>query len=182
MITSRPAVAGSATPPGTITEAPKWARRAAHIAALLAVPSGPWRIGLTLGFPLGYTEQGLRDLGGTSWSGPTILIAISVLCEAAALLTLGLVQRWGVVTPRWIPIVRDRIIPRWLVLAAAWAGVAVLTVLWTPFLFWWTVPDPAMTPTGHLLVGFVYLPLVGWAPLLAAVTFSYQRRRLVDPN
>ncbi|SFK67971.1 hypothetical protein SAMN05216275_1321, partial [Streptosporangium canum] len=56
-------------------------------------------------------------------------------------------------------------------------GVGVLALLWTPFLFWWTLPHPGMTVTGRLLVGFIYLPLVAWAPLLAAVTLSYQRRR-----
>lgn len=160
-----------------ITEAPRWARRAAHITALLALPSGVWRVGLALGFPLGHTEQGLRDLVGTSGWGPIQLITISVLCEAAALLTLGLVQRWGVITPRWIPLLSGRIIPRKLVLVAAWTGVAVLTALWTQFLFWWAMPGDGMTPTGKLLIGFLYLPLVAWAPLLAAVTFSYQRRR-----
>jgi hypothetical protein len=63
------------------------------------------------------------------------------------------------------------------VLVSAWSGVAALAVLWTPFVFWWALPADGMTPTGHFWVGFVYLPLVAWAPLLAAVTLSYQRRR-----
>ncbi len=182
MATSQPTVTQYPARPATIAEAPKWARRAAHVTALLAVPNGLWRIGLAFGFPLGYTEQGLHDLVGTSWWGPVKIVIISVLAEAAALLTLGLVQRWGVVTPRWVPFIRGRIIPRRLVLGASWAGVAVLLVLWTPFLFWWTVPPGDMTPAGHLLVGFLYLPLVAWAPLLAAVTISYQRRRRPCPN
>ncbi|MBE1561999.1 hypothetical protein [Nonomuraea africana] len=144
---------------------------------LLVLPSTVWRIGLALGLPLGYTEQGQRDLVGTTAWGPLCLIALSVLTEAAALLTVGLVRRWGEVVPRWIPLLGGRTIPRLAVTVPAWLGVAVLALLWTPFLFWWTLPHTDMTTTGRLLVGFVYLPLVAWAPLLAAVTLSYQHRR-----
>ncbi|WP_246646585.1 hypothetical protein [Nonomuraea ceibae] len=155
---------------------PRWPVVAAHAAALVALPSGLWRIGLVLGFPLGYTEEGLRALLGTGAAGPAYLVALSVLTEGAGLLTLGLVRPWGEVVPRWVPYAGGRVIPRRAVLAAAWAGVVVLAVLWTPFLFWWAVPHGDMTATEHLLVGFVYLPLVAWAPLLAAVTLAYQRR------
>lgn len=34
---------------------------------------------------------------------------------------------------------------------------------------------------GHTVVGFLYLPLVAWAPLLAAVTFDYYRRHRPAP-
>ncbi|MFD8556564.1 hypothetical protein ACWDOR_33765 [Streptosporangium canum] len=166
-------------PPSIDTErpVPRWAVGVAHVVPLLALPSSLWRIGLALGLPLGYTEQGLRDLvGATAW-GPLYLIALSMLTEAAALLTVGLVRRWGEVVPRWIPLLGGRTIPRLAVTVPAWFGVGVLALLWTPFLFWWTLPHPGMTVTGRLLVGFIYLPLVAWAPLLAAVTLSYQRRR-----
>ncbi|WP_207922831.1 hypothetical protein [Micromonospora sp. KC606] len=161
----------------TITGPSRRARWAAHTAALLAVPSGLWRIGLALGFPLGYTEQGHRDMVGSTGWGPVYLIGLSLLTEAAAMLTLGLVQRWGEVVPRWIPLIGGRTVPPLVAVVPAWIGVAVLAVLWTPFLLWWVVPHDGMTAAGHTLVGFLYLPLVAWAPLLAAVTISYQRRR-----
>ncbi|MEW2356084.1 hypothetical protein [Spirillospora sp. NPDC029432] len=59
----------------------------------------------------------------------------------------------------------------------AWIAVAVHAVLWTPFLTWWATPHPDMTGTGRLVVGLLYLPLVAWAPLMAAATVAYQRRR-----
>ncbi|GAA5075321.1 hypothetical protein HNP84_006014 [Thermocatellispora tengchongensis] len=144
---------------------------------LLVLPSSLWRIGLAMGLPLGYTEQGLRDIIGTTMWGPLYLVALAALTEGAALLTLGLVRPWGEVVPRWIPLLGGRTIPPAAVTVPAWLGVAVLTLLWTPFLFWWTLPHADMTGTGRLLVGLVYLPLVAWPPLLAAVTLSYQRRR-----
>ncbi|MGI5166291.1 hypothetical protein ACQEU3_18235 [Spirillospora sp. CA-253888] len=146
------------------------------MAALVALPSGLWRIGLALGFPLGYTDQGLRDLVGPTVWGPMYLIALSVLTEIAAVLTLGPVQRWGEVAPRRLPFIGGKAVPPRAVIMPAWLGVAALTVLWTPFLSWWTLPHHDMTDLGHTLVGFLYLPLVAWAPLLAAVTLSYQRR------
>jgi hypothetical protein len=39
------------------------------------LPSGPWRIGLALGFPLGYTDAGLHELVGPTRWGPVYLVA-----------------------------------------------------------------------------------------------------------
>ncbi|WP_433545064.1 hypothetical protein ACQPZG_07610 [Streptomyces sp. CA-294286] len=65
----------------------------------------------------------------------------------------------------------------------AFAGVAVLAVLWTPFAAWWALPHPEMTAAGRVWVGFVYLPLVLWAPLLCAVALDLRRRsRPVPPT
>ncbi|MFE7139886.1 hypothetical protein ACFVAG_19270 [Streptomyces sp. NPDC057644] len=38
------------------------------------------------------------------------------------------------------------------------------------------VPHADMTPTGRLLVGVIYQPLILWGPLLGAITLSYYRR------
>lgn len=170
-----PAIAPAPAAPATVP-APRWARRAAHAAALVALPSSLWRIGLALGFPLGYTEQGLRDLVGPTLWGPVYLVVLSVLTEVAAVLTLGLVRPWGRRVPRRVPFAGGRDVPRRAVLVPAWLGVATLAVLWTPLLTWWAMPHDDMTDLGHTLVGLLYLPLVAWAPLLAAVTWSYQRR------
>ncbi|WP_433330578.1 hypothetical protein [Spirillospora sp. CA-294931] len=156
--------------------APRWARWTAHSVALAVLPSTIWRLGLASGFRLGYTEDGYEGISPSGAWGPAYLIALSLLSELAALLTLGLVHRWGEVVPSWVPLIGGRPIRRRTVLVPAWLGVGALAVLWTPFLFWWAMPHDDMTPTGHTLVGFVYLPLVAWAPLLAAVTLSYQRR------
>lgn len=59
---------------------------------------------------------------------------------------------------------------------SAAVGATLLIVLWTPFLFWWNLDHSDMTPTGATVVGFIYLPLVAWGPLLAAVTVSYAKR------
>ncbi|MFD0905512.1 hypothetical protein [Actinomadura sediminis] len=156
---------------------PTWQHRAAHAVTLLALPSCLWRIGLALGFPLGYTDEGHRIICPPGLAGPVYLIGLSVATEIAALLTLGLVQRWGEVVPRWVPVIGGRTVPVPAVLIPAWIGVAALGALWTPFAFWWAMPHDDMTPAGHTLVGFLYLPLVAWAPILAVLAVSYRRRR-----
>ena len=155
---------------------PRWVRVAAHTAALTPLPSALWRLSLVFGFSGGFTEQGLRDLDLAGW-GWVWLVALSVLTELAALLTLGLVQPWGDVLPRWVPYVGGYRIPTTAVVLTASAGVLVLALLWTPLLMWWNLPHPDMTADGANVVGILYLPLVAWAPLLAAVTISYARRR-----
>ncbi|MFG2086222.1 MULTISPECIES: hypothetical protein [unclassified Spirillospora] len=174
------AFAGVGASPGRgarVRRAPRWAHRAAHAITLLALPSALWRLGLAMGFHLGYTDSGLQAVRPPGFSGPFYLIMLSVLTEGAALLALGLVQRWGEVIPRRVPFIGGRNIPPIAVLIPAWLGVAVLAFLWTPLLAWWAMPHDGMTPAGHTLVGFLYLPIAAWAPLLAALAVSYRRRR-----
>lgn len=154
---------------------PRWARVAAHVAALTPLPSALWRLSLVAGFSGGFTRQGLFELDPTR-SGLIYLVVLSVISEAAALLTLGPVQPWGEVVPRWVPHFGGRPIRARPVIVAASVGAVVLILLWTQLLFWWNTPHPDMTPTGANVVGLLYLPLVAWGPLLAAVTFSYAKR------
>lgn len=157
---------------------PRWAVWAAYAAVLTTVPSGLWRIGLAFGLPLGYSEGDLRadDVPGR---GSLELVGLSVLTTGAAMLTLGLVQRWGETFPRWMPRIGGRRVPPRAAVIPAAIGAVLLTVLWTQLLWWWSIdrehgiPDP----TWETMVGFLYLPMVAWGPLLGAVTVSYYYRR-----
>ncbi|WP_371502526.1 hypothetical protein [Kitasatospora sp. NBC_00374] len=155
---------------------PRWAVRAAHIAALSALPAGIWRLLLTAGYLGGYTEAGYEALGITGWSA-FYVAGLSVATEALALLTIGLVRPWGEVLPRWIPLLGGRRVHPMAAVVPAALGAVGLTCIWTPFALWWAVPHPDMTALGNTVVGFLYLPLVAWGPLLGAVTFAYHRRR-----
>lgn len=104
-------------------------------------------------------------------------MALSVGVEGAALLTLGLVRPWGEVVPRWIPVLGGRRVPVAAAVVPAGLGVVFCLVAWTPFLAWWQLPHPDLTPVGVTLIGILYLPLVAWGPLLGAVTYSYWLRR-----
>lgn len=115
--------------PALLAAPPRWATVAAHVAALTPLPSALWRLALTFGLTAGYTAEGYRERDLTGWGVPYVLM-LGVVAEVAALMPLGLVQRWDEVVPGW-----------------------------------------------HPFVGVLYLPLVVWGPLLAAVTWSYHRRR-----
>ncbi|MGW0882644.1 hypothetical protein [Streptomyces sp. NPDC002671] len=163
--------------PNTPAPAPRWAVRAAHAAALTTVPSGLWRIALALRLPAGYSDQVLRhDFHIPGW-GVVYVIGLSVVSEAFALLTLGLVRPWGEVVPRWIPVIGGRRVHPLAAVIPAALGSLALVCLWSDLVFWWRVEEtPAMLGPWHTIVGILYQPLVLWGPLLAAVTVSYYRR------
>ncbi|WP_324615878.1 hypothetical protein [Streptomyces puniciscabiei] len=129
---------------------------------------------LVLGYPAGYTETGFRPFdtfGAKVW-----MLTLSVLCELATLLTIGLVRPWGEVVPHWIPLIGGRRVRPMAAVVPGLLGAAILTVIWGNVPWWWTYPHENMTPTGNLVVGVLYQPLVLWGPLTAAVTISYYRR------
>lgn len=164
----------------SVAPPPRWAVRAAHLTTLVVLPSGLWRIAMVLGFPAGYSEQGFVPFetpGAKAW-----MLTLSVVCELLAFLTIGLVRPWGEAVPRWVPRVGGRTVRPAAVVAVAAFGAAALTVLWADVPWWWTYPHEDMTHMGHLVVGLLYLPLVLWGPLLAAVTVSYHRRHRPRPQ
>jgi hypothetical protein len=105
-----------------------------------------------------------------------------------AFAAVGLVATWGEVFPRWIPVLRGRIVPRAVAVVPAALGAMVLIsiTLWTAITlsFGLTVQgDEAsfdvltfQTWQGTLAIA-AYSPLLAWGPLLAAVTVAYHRRR-----
>ncbi|QKW21245.1 hypothetical protein HUT16_21225 [Kitasatospora sp. NA04385] len=178
--------------PGT----PRWARIAAHAVPLAVLPSGLWRLLMTAG-AAGVDHS--ADPGHRSTLADyAYVLALSLVSEGLALLTLGLVKPWGERVPRRVPLLGGRRVPvRAAVLPAA-TGVVLLTLIAA-----WYVLDPLLfhvhftpsvgdkgTPDSHLevsgwsrvLFAACYLPLLLWPPLLAAVTLAYHRRRTAGPT
>ncbi|WP_411084554.1 hypothetical protein [Streptomyces sp. cmx-18-6] len=170
-----PRIAPPAAAAPARTAAPRWAVRAAHLIALIVLPSALWRIALVLGYPAGYTDAGFVPFdtpGSKLW-----MLMLSVVTELAALLALGLVRPWGEVLPRRLPLVGGRRVHPMAAVVPAAAGAVALTAIWGAMPLWWTFPHEDMTRLGHHLVGIMYQPLVLWGPLLGALTVSYYRRR-----
>lgn len=171
---SRMSIQQAPSPVTSVAAPPRWAVWAAHLTALVVLPSGLWRIVMVLGYPAGYTEAGFvpfETFGAKVW-----MLTLSVICELVAFLTIGLVRPWGEVVPRWIPLIGGRAVRLMAAVVPAALGAAALTLMWANVPWWWTYPHEDMTPTGSLVVGVLYQPLVLWGPLTAAVTFSYYRR------
>jgi hypothetical protein len=151
---------------------PPWAERAAHLVPLCVLPSGLWRIALVAGLA-GYQGH-LR-----TWEGPYIL-SLTVVTEALALLTFGLVRPWGEVVPAWIPFLGGRRVPTAAAVVTASLGAFAVTALWT----YAAVHSPNLGNGPAGLSGMslwaiyaCYAPLLAWGPLLGAVTVAYLRRR-----
>ncbi|WP_083459498.1 hypothetical protein [Jiangella muralis] len=103
----------------------RWARPAVYVAAaipaLYAVTRWIWVAGFPLGIDADLHADGMAD--GSLWAGAWL--ASFALVGTA--LTLGLVQRWGEVFPRWIPVWRGRRVPVGLAVVPA-SLVAVLVL------------------------------------------------------
>ncbi|MFD9336232.1 hypothetical protein ACFWBF_17740 [Streptomyces sp. NPDC060028] len=156
--------------------------RLARLAALAPVPTGLWRIAGAFGVPLGFSgEDQLADVRfGSGFS--LYMIGLSVFAEMLGFLTLGLVQRWGEVAPRWLPLIGGRRVSPLAAVIPAGLGAAVLTLLGVMGAIGWNNPGnmgAPGSPTGvaYWVMTACYMPLVAWGPLLAVVTIDYHRRR-----
>lgn len=162
-------ISATVRPPETV---PRWAVRAAHLIPLCTLPSGLWRVALVVGL------AGHRGRP-RPWDSAVIL-SLSVVSEALALLALGLVRPWGEVVPDWIPLLGGRRIPTMAAVVPATLGACAVTVIWT----FAAVNSPNLAngaagfhgPALWAIYG-CYAPLLAWGPLLAAVTVAYHRRR-----
>jgi len=159
---------------------PRWASRAAHLVALTTLPSALWRLPIAFGFSLGTLESG-EPVHVTGWES-VYVVALSLVTEAAALLTLGLVKPWGERAPQWFPVIRGRRLRPMAVVVPAAIGALLLAFIWG-FAFR-DFPDMDQLEFSHsgwkVLLIAAYAPLLAWAPLLAAVTYAYWRRRCRD--
>ncbi|MFF3668361.1 hypothetical protein [Microtetraspora malaysiensis] len=155
---------------------PRWAVWAAHTVPLLVLPSGLWRVALVTGLPIGYADH--LPAGGPH-IGPgeiAYILSLSLISELAAFMTLGLVRPWGEVAPRWIPFVGGRRVRPAAAVTAACVGAALIAMICAWALRGDTTISTVLSSTGVAVLIVCYAPLLGWSPLLLAVTFSYWRR------
>lgn len=102
----------------------RWALVAAWVAVVGGLLPVVWRLHM-LAWGAGWSLADEFRSGGLLayvWA----LIAVETL---AALLPLGLVQRWGEVWPRWVPWVGGRRIPPRFVIVVASLGAAAVTLI-----------------------------------------------------
>jgi hypothetical protein len=112
-------------------------------------------------------------------------VGLSVVCEAIALLSLGLVRPWGEQFPGWLPLLGGRRVPPLFAVTTATTGAIALILIWT-FATVNILSGPGASnfaPSsgwGFALLAACYLPLHLWGPLLLAITWAYYRRRCQD--
>jgi len=133
---------------------------------------------MVLGLPVGVDDSYHREHFGFPGWGTAYVFGLTLLLVSLALLTLGLVRRWGEVTPGWIPYIGGKRVPPLAAIVPAGAGAFALTMLWVTafsnlediFLLY------GLEGTARIVVIACYVPLLLWGPLLAAVTVSYAQR------
>ncbi len=165
--------------PAPATTAPRWARRAAVAAVLTTVPSALWRIAMAVGVPVGVRDEyRAAHYAFPSW-GTVYVFGLSFLLVGLASLTLGLVQPWGEVAPRWMPVIGGKRVRPLAAVVPAAVGAILLTLLWVSALssFGAIAEEFGLAGAAMAVVLVCYTPLLGWGPLLGAVTVSYYRRR-----
>ncbi|MFJ8668050.1 hypothetical protein [Streptomyces sp. NPDC093600] len=160
-----------------LPDVPRWAALAAHAVPLIVLPSGIWRIALTVGLPVAEVDD--PGLGQAAYQ-----IVLTVAAELLAFLTLGLVRSWGEVFPRRLPFVGGRPVGAAAATSAALAGAVALCALvgWFTYAAYAGLGENSVGthtdgPAQQVLLYVCYLPLLAWGPLLAAVAVAYHRRR-----
>lgn len=161
---------------------PGWARVAAHTIALCTVPAAIWRLGIVAQLPVGYDQSWIRRSQLDTVFGGFRMVLLSVVSELLALLAFGLVQRWGEVTPSWVPGLGGKWIPAWLPFVLATTGGVGLTLIWTvgvPYAFVSGATFDAEAQPGlpNTVQQIAYAPMVVWGPLLVALALHYRKRR-----
>lgn len=178
LMTTQTSSADGRSPSITTPPPPRWARWAAHAVPLVVLPSSLWRLAMAAGLPVGYSDEVLRTDYDIPGIGYLILPLISLMQEAAALLTLGLISNWGLVAPRWLPFVGGRRVRPMAAVVPAALGALLLTLMTSSQLMIWdSVDEDTLTGAHRAFMGWCYAPMLLWGPLLAAVTVSYHRRR-----
>ncbi|MGW7486214.1 hypothetical protein [Streptomyces sp. NPDC054786] len=167
---------------------PRWAVWTAYATTLTTLPSGIWRIvALNLHGPLlERTTTVVRGHGPVLLTGAWYVVVLSVVSEALAYLTVGLVSEWGEVVPRWIPGLGGRRVPVLAAVLPAGFGATALTLVFPYALIMLSLGRTinGTHGTGVVVHGWqtvvfavAYAPLAAWGPLLGIVTVHYYRRR-----
>ncbi|MEV4738686.1 hypothetical protein [Streptomyces sp. NPDC049555] len=106
--------------------AARWGRKAAYTAVVVPLLYATTRWAWALGYPLGISDQlweeGKRD---HLWIFGAALATMGAL---GSLLTLGLVQRWGEVFPRWMVGLRGKRVPISLAVVPALLVSVMVTI------------------------------------------------------
>ncbi|MGN9779264.1 hypothetical protein ACTMS0_26405 [Micromonospora sp. H33] len=152
--------------------AARWGRWAAWTAA--AIPFGyaltrfAWAVGVPLGIDPGFLDEMHRT--GQVWAGA----GLGAFATVGAVLTLGLVQRWGERFPRWLPGLAGRTVPVKLAVVPA-TLVAVAVTAATLGLF--TIPEFWQLGGGFSSASAPMLLWPLWGVALGAATYAYWLRR-----
>jgi hypothetical protein len=162
---------------GTEQPVPRWASITAHAIPLLLLPQCLWRLPFAFGFEMGLdVDEVIPPL----WISIPYVFGLSLITEALALLSFGLVRGWGEVAPAWLPFIGGKRLAPSLVITTATLGGLGATAFWAPVLLgWFGVGDSVGFNGGgwEVLARLCIFPGMLWGPLVLALTYGYYTRR-----
>ncbi|MFC0508202.1 hypothetical protein [Micromonospora costi] len=157
----------------TPAAAARWGRWAVGVAAAIPLAYAVTRFAWAVGVPLGISREFLTEMqdNGAVWAG----LGLGAFATVGAVLTLGLVQRWGERFPRWMVGLAGRRVPvKLAVIPATLVAVAVtaatLGLMGDPQ-FWTLGGEGFNLASGPMLLW------PAWGPALGLATYAYHLRR-----
>ncbi|HWM05957.1 MAG TPA: hypothetical protein VNP92_26750, partial [Actinophytocola sp.] len=163
---------GHATGWNTPAAALRWGRRAVYVAVVVPMVYVITRVAWALGIPLGIPQQFMDENAGSGmFLGG---LAIATMAFGGVVLTLGLVQRWGEVYPRWIWFKAGKRVP--LALAIVPASIVALFTIPAGITQIRMAVIHGVHPSTWAMTGPGWLwPL--WGVALGTATYAYHLRR-----
>jgi len=164
-------------------EAARWGRIAVYVSMVAPVSYAFTRYAWALGFPLGMSEDYFRRQNSGMWISGLFLATFGL---AGAVLTLGLVQHWGEVFPRWMIGLAGRRVP--IALAVVPASLVSVLLMVGGIVIWSALPGMVarVVAGGAKGIGIVWeiISPIGptllfpvWGVALAVATLGYYYRR-----
>jgi hypothetical protein len=165
--------------------AARWGRIAVFVSLVAPIFYAVTRYAWALGFPLGMSVEYLRSgqESGIWVSG----LSMATFGLAGSLLSLGLVQRWGEIFPRWMIGLAGRRIP--VALAVVPAGLVSVLLVVGGIGIWSALPQMVAVVRDGGAVGFrvfwevfiqvgptLLFPVWGVALIVAALGYYFRRR------
>ncbi|MBZ2198657.1 hypothetical protein [Occultella gossypii] len=148
--------------------AARWGRWAAYTGAVVPLAYSVVRWAWAFNIPVGVSEEFLVELhaSGLIWGG----VYLATFGALGGLLTLGLVQRWGVIWPRWVlGLAGKRVPPAFPIVFASVVAVSLASASAVVMrIIDWSNPDDWMSNPMTLW------PL--WSVALGAATLGYYFR------
>ncbi|MEU8325752.1 hypothetical protein AB0C33_45940 [Nonomuraea sp. NPDC048881] len=155
---------------------PARGRIAVYVAVAVPLVYCATRWAWALGIPLGVSTEFLAAGEDGLWLAGAYLATFGAL---GGVLTLGLVQRWGEVFPRWIPGLRGRRVPPLLAVVPAGFVSIIVTVAGLTYIRWTVAGRFALEEWGAWLPE-CFWPV--WGAALATAAVCYHRRRRASPH
>lgn len=157
--------------------AAQWGKWATYTAVFIPLIYAATRWAWALGIPLGISEELLREgLASGMWLGGAALATVAV---GGAILTLGLIQPWGEVFPKWIPYWRGKPVPVALaVIPAALVSILIISagLMFIRLAVTGVFEEFFGSGNPATYVPELFWPLWGLALAAAALAYYYRRR------